>query len=179
MGGIIFKPFVFATPDGKKFHKHIVCKYNACCVVARVKTDFLGSLKFLVKEVLHPVPILKKFFRIGSFCYIDVVDKAESTYAARSDAQASIHPLRRGKREFPLMKHMLKGVDIQILVALVADKIMPIPFMVSHEEVLAVGRLDVLPVGKAILYREDGRMIVDLIVDSMLIQPGKRSLYLF
>ena len=77
------------------------------------------------------------------------------------------------------MKHMLQSMDIQILMALVADEIMAIPFMIAHEEVLAVGRLDVLPVGKAILYRENGRMIVDLIGNSMFIQPGKRSLYLF
>ena len=77
------------------------------------------------------------------------------------------------------MKHMLQGVDIQILMALVTDEIMPIPFMIAHEEVLAVRRLDILPVRKAILYRENGRMIVNLIGNSVVIQPGKRSLYLF
>ena len=89
-----FKPFVLPSPDGEELHKHIVRKYNACSVVARMKADFLSRLQFLVKEVLHSVTIIKEFLRISSSCYVDVIDEAKSTYAAGSDAQASVHPLR-------------------------------------------------------------------------------------
>ena len=77
------------------------------------------------------------------------------------------------------MKHMLQGVNVKVFVALVADEIMPVPFMIAHEEILAMGCLDVLPVCKAIINSEDWRMIVDFIVYSVVIQPGERSLYFF
>ena len=77
------------------------------------------------------------------------------------------------------MKHMLQGVNVKVFVALVADEIMPVPFMVAHEEILAVGRLDVLPVRQAVLDGEYCRVIVDFIGYSMVIQPGECSLYFF
>lgn len=152
---------------------------NAGGIVARVKTDFPGSLKFLVKEVLHPVPVLEEFLRVCRICDVNVIDKAKSAYAAGGDTKASVHPLRTGEGEFPLVQQMFQRMDVQILVTLVADEIMPVPFMIAHEEILAMGCLDVLPVCKAIINSEDWRMIVDFIVYSVVIQPGERSLYFF
>lgn len=77
------------------------------------------------------------------------------------------------------MKHMLQGINVKVLVTLVADEIMPVPFMIAHKEVLAMRRLDVLPVRQAVLDGEDGRVIIDLIGYSVVIQPGECSLYLF
>ena len=77
------------------------------------------------------------------------------------------------------MKHMFQGVYIQILVTLVTDKVMAVSFMIAHKEVLAMGCLYVLPIGKTILNSEDCGMIVHLIGNPVVIQPGKRSLYFF
>ena len=67
------------------------------------------------------------------------------------------------------MQHMLKGMDVEILVTLVADEVMTVALVVAHKEVLAVGSLDILPISKAILYGEDCRMIVDLARNRMLL----------
>ena len=70
-------------------------------------------------------------------------------------------------------------MNVEVFMALVADEIMPVPFMVAHKKVLAMRRLDVLPVRQAVLNGEDGRVIIDFIGYSMVIQPSERSLYLF
>lgn len=40
---------------------------------------------------------------------------------------------------------MLQSVNVQVLMTLVAYEVMPVPFMVTHKEILAMSRLDVLP----------------------------------
>ncbi|MCQ2155351.1 MAG: hypothetical protein MJY55_06030 [Bacteroidales bacterium] len=56
----------------------------------------------------------------------------------------------RGKGQFPLMQHMLKGVNVKILA-----------------------------MSQAILNSKDCGMTVHLMAYSVVFQPGERSLYLF
>ena len=77
------------------------------------------------------------------------------------------------------MQHVLEAVDVKALVAFEADQIVAVAFVVPHEEILAVGRIDVFPICKGFLNGEKRRMIVYLIFNAVGIKPRERAFNLF
>jgi hypothetical protein len=64
---------------------------------------------------------------------------------------------------------MLQPVNVQILVTLKTGHIVAVTLMVAEEEVLAVCGINVLPIGKRLLYGRQRRMIVHLILYPVLL----------
>ena len=84
-----------------------------------------------------------------------IVDESERRDAARFEPQIAHHALRRGETEFArsgfpcclqlLFEAMLQVVNVQTVVAIEADEIMLIPFVVAQEDVFAVHTAIILP----------------------------------
>lgn len=139
-------------------------------IVARMETHPLGGLQVAVEEILHAVAILKKLLRISLRGYVNVVNQPESTHRARLHAQTALHPLRARETELALMKFMLQRMDVELLVALEADKIMAVALVIAHKKILTMSGIDVLPIRKSIFYREKRRVIMNLVCDSVGLQ---------
>ena len=154
-------------------------KDDAGGIITWMETDLLRRLKVLVQEILHPMAIVKQLLRVGGVPDADVMDEAEGADAAGRDTQASFHPFRRCEGKLALMQHMLQRVYVQILVALVTYEIVTVALVVTHEEVLAMRRLDVLPVSQALFNREQRWVVVHLVRDIVLLKPGKSLLDLY
>ena len=91
---------------------------------------------------------------------IRVMNKAKRRYGSGKKTQAALHSFRRGERQFTLLEHLLQRVDRQFLMALENHQIVAVSLMIPEEEVLAVNRIDVLPVLKRELYCRKRRMSV-------------------
>ena len=70
-------------------------------------------------------------------------------------------------------------MNVEVLVALETDEIMPIALVVAEKQILAMRRIYVLPVCKGFLDGKKWRMIMDLVSNPVCIQPGEGSEYLF
>ena len=113
--------------------------------------------------------VLEEFLRIGAG-QVHVMDKAERGDASREKSQAAGHPFRRGEGEFPLAELMLQIVDREVLVALKTDQIVTVPLVVPHEQVLAVGAVDELPILERGLYGRERRMPVIIIGNAVRVE---------
>ena len=58
-------------------------------------------------------------------------------------------------------------------------KIVPVPFVVSEKEVLAVSSIDLVPVGQCLLHGRDRGVLMNFIFDTQVIQYFKNLLSLF
>ena len=86
---------------------------------------------------------------------LGIVDESEWRDAARFEPQIAHHALRRGETEFArsgfpcclqlLFEAMLQVVDVQIVVAIEADEVMLIPFVVAQKDVFAMHTTVILP----------------------------------
>ena len=125
-------------------------------------------LQVAVKEKLDPVPVrevlLCQFRRVG------IMDQSQRRDGTRLKSQASVHALRRRKRELALTEHMLEGVDCQFLMAFEHNEIVTVALMVPEEQVLAVDRINILPVLKSQLYRRKRRMCMKFKTETMLLE---------
>ena len=65
---------------------------------------------------------------------------------------------------------MLEGVDLHLLMTLEDHEIVAVAFMVTEEEVLAVGRVDLLPIFQRQLDGRERRMRMKLIAEAVLLK---------
>ena len=107
----------------------------------------------------------------------NVIYETERGDGTRQDAETPVHTLRRSERKFPLVKFVLKAVDIQILVALEHHEIMPVALMIPEKQILAMHGIYVLPIFQRLLYRRKRRMLMQLVTYGMLFQKGKHPVY--
>ena len=94
---------------------------------------------------------------------IGVVDESERTDATRFETKVSLHPFRRGKREFAgssetlrnqhILEPMFDVMNCQIVITGEADQVMLVAFVVAHKDVLAMHTPVVLPPAFGFLYR--------------------------
>jgi hypothetical protein len=61
-------------------------------------------------------------------------------------------------------------MDLHLLMALEDHEIVAVAFMVTEEEVLAVGRVDLLPIFQRQLYSRERRMRMKLIAEAVLLK---------
>ena len=74
---------------------------------------------------------------------------------------------------------MLKRMNVEFLVTLEHDKIMPVALVIAEEEVLAMDGIYLLPVFESELDRRKRRMSVDFISESVPAEKVKDFRYSF
>ena len=112
-----------------------------------------------------PFGLPQVFVQIELDLVFGVVDQAEQRYRTRHGSQAAFHPLLGGEGEFALVQLVFQAVDVHLLVAFQNHQIVPVAFMISEKEVLAVGRIEVFPVFHRFFDGGQGRMLVHHISD--------------
>jgi hypothetical protein len=108
---------------------------------------------------------------------LKIVHKSERRDRTRLEAQASFHSLRGGERQFALSQHMLQRMDIEGFMALEDHKVMTVSLMVAEEKVLAMYRIDVLPILKSQFYGRKRRMGIKFILKSVSFQEVQNFVY--
>ena len=131
-----------------------------------MKTDPFGHFQVLIDKKLDTMSVGEEFpdtdilsyigeHRLlsrgirGGDCQTHILNEAERSHRAGMHAEAAQHPLLGGEGQLSLPEFVLKSVDVQILVALEGDEIMPVALVIAHEEVLAMrrGQFEVNAVG--------------------------------
>ena len=82
---------------------------------------------------------------------VHIVDEAERGDAARFQAEVFLHALLRGEGQLALVQTLLEVVDVHLVHALEDDEVMLVAFVVPEKQVLAVGGLELAPVGQRLL----------------------------
>jgi hypothetical protein len=101
------------------------------------------------------------------------MDQSERRHRTWQKAEAALHPFGGCKRELALLEHVFEGVYCKFLMTLENHQIVAVSLVVSEEEVLAVDRINVLPVFKRQLDCRQRRMRMKLIAESMLLKEVK------
>jgi hypothetical protein len=101
------------------------------------------------------------------------MDQSKRRHRTGQKAEASLHPFRGCERKLALLEHVFERMDGQFLMALEDHQIVAVSLVVSEEEVLAVDRINVLPVFKRQLDCRERRMRMKLIAESMLLKEVK------
>ena len=86
---------------------------------------------------------LCEFFRFH------VVHKSERRHRSRLKTEAAVHPLRRSERKFSLSESMLKRMNVKIFMTFKDNQIMSVSLMITEKEILAMGRIYILPIFKS------------------------------
>ena len=142
-----------------------------------METDSIRSPEVLVKEELDPVSVRKML--LCKFLYLRIMHKSQRRYRARQKTQATLHPFRRSKRKLALPEHVLERVDGEFLMAFEYHKVMPVSLMVAEKEILAVDRIEILPVFQGKFYGRKRRMDMQFIFHPMLLEKAEDSVYSF
>ena len=118
-----------------------------------------------------------------------VVDEAEGRNTSRLKAKIPHHPFGRSKRKLAarrfalrlqrLLQASLQVVDVQVVVAMEANQVVLIAFVVAHEDVLAVHRTIILPPPLSLLNGFALRVVVTSEGNVVLSQIGKDSFLSF
>jgi hypothetical protein len=118
-----------------------------------------------------------------------VVDEAEGRNTSRLKAKIPHHPFGRSKRKLSarrfalrlqrLLQASLQVVDVQVVVAMEANQVVLIAFVVAHEDVLAVHRTIILPPSLSLLNGFALRVVVTSEGNVVLSQIGKDSFLSF
>ena len=103
----------------------------------------------------------------GGDCQTHILNEAERSHRAGMHAEAADHPLLGGEGQLSLPEFVLKSVDVQILVALEGDEIMPVALVIAHEEVLAMRRGQVFPILESLFNGRKRRVAVQLKVNAV------------
>ena len=86
---------------------------------------------------------LCEFFRFH------VVHKSERRHRSRLKTKTAVHPLRRGKGKLTLSESMLKRMNVKIFMTFKDNQIMSVSLMITEKEILAMGRIYILPIFKS------------------------------
>ena len=149
-----------------------------------MKTDPFGHFQVLIDKKLDTMSVGEEFpdtdilshlceYRLlsrgirGGDCQPHILNEAERGHRARMDSEAANHPLLGGKGQLSLPEFVLKSVDVQILVALEGDEIMPVALVIAHEEVLAMRRGQVFPILESLFNGRKRRVAVQLKVNAV------------
>ena len=101
------------------------------------------------------VVILQRSIKEEVYVMFLIIDKSEGRNAARLKAQVLHHALGRGKGKLAargfalglkrLFQASFKVVNVKVVVAMEANKIVLVALMVAHEDILAVNRAVIFP----------------------------------
>lgn len=151
--------FPLAAPELDEAVHVVAGDFQRGGVVIGVEGDPLGLAQVLVQIELDLM--------------VRVVDQPEEGDGAGDRAEIFFHALLRSEGELALMQLVLQAVDVHLLVALEDDQIVPVALVVSEKQVLAVCRVEILPVFHRLLYRRKRRMLVHDVTDAQFLQLVK------
>lgn len=129
---IKFDEFIAVSHCIEEFNKIIFFDDASRSIVIWVKTKTLGLQQILVNVKIHMM------FR--------VIDDSERGDASWFQTKIFFHPCLGGKTQLALMKTMFKVVNRQLLHTFKDYKIMPVAFVISKKQILAMRRVEFFPI---------------------------------
>src|SRR5665647_3657809 len=99
-----------------------------------------------------------------------IVDEAERRNGARLDAEPALQPLARGEAQPVLVELGREALEVDAAGDGRDDEVVPVPFVIAEEEVLAVRALEAGPVLFRFFDRRDRRMLMADIGNAELVQ---------
>ena len=101
-----------------------------------------------------------------------VIHQAEGAYRSGLHPEIFFQPPSRSKTELALGQVLLQQLHVKVAILFKNDQVMPVAFVVAEKEILAVGRVDILPVDLRLFYGGGGLVFEYLVPDPELPKHG-------